>query len=55
MIAPGEWYSTSMQDGEQTELLHSSISKDGKTMGVTRRGTDAKGKPFEEIAVYNKQ
>jgi hypothetical protein len=55
MIAPGEWYTTTMQDGKQAELLHSVISKDGKTMSVTIKATDAKGKPYEELEVFDKQ
>jgi hypothetical protein len=31
------------------------ISKDGKTMTMTTKGTDAEGKPFSSTVVYNKQ
>jgi hypothetical protein len=55
MIAPGEWYTTSMQDGKQTQLIHSFVSKDGKTMNLTQKGTDAKGKPYETLIVFDKQ
>jgi hypothetical protein len=55
MIAPGEWYTTTMQNGKQNELLHSFISKDGKTMNVQVKGMDDQGKPFETLSVYDKQ
>jgi hypothetical protein len=55
MIAPGEWYTTSIKDGKQTSVLHSSISKDGKTMTVHRKGTDEQGKPLESMQILEKQ
>lgn len=55
MIAPGEWYTTFMKDGKQTSFLHSSISKDGKTMTVHTKGTDEQGKPVESIEILERQ
>jgi hypothetical protein len=55
MIAPGEWYTTYMKDGKQTSFLHSSISKDGKTMTVRVKGTDEQGKPVEEFMICERQ
>jgi hypothetical protein len=55
MIAPGEWYTTSMQNGKQTQLIHSSISKDGKTMHLSIKNIDAQGKAAENLSVWDKQ
>jgi hypothetical protein len=44
-----------MQNGKQLELIHSSISKDGKTMHLTVKGTNAQGKPSETFAVLDKK
>jgi hypothetical protein len=55
MIGPGEWYTTTLQNGKQVSVLHSVISKDGKTMQVTTKGTDAQGKPYESLGVLDKQ
>jgi len=55
MIGPGEWYDTAMQNGKQNQFVHSSISKDGKTMNVRVKATDAQGKTTEQLAIYEKQ
>jgi len=55
MIGPGEWYCTSLQNGKQTEVLHSAISKDGKTMQIKMKGTDAQGKSTESVSTWDKQ
>jgi hypothetical protein len=55
LIAPGEWYVTTMRNGKQISVRHKVISKDGKTMTQTYRGTDSEGKPFEQLEVYDKQ
>jgi len=55
MIGPGNWYVTFLQNGKQVRVYHNVISKDGKTMRETYRGTDAKGKPIEGSAVFDKQ
>jgi len=31
------------------------LSKDGKVLTITTKGTDASGKPFNSVAVYDKQ
>jgi hypothetical protein len=31
------------------------VSKDGKVLTITTKGTDASGKPFNSVAVYDKQ
>jgi hypothetical protein len=46
---------TIKKDGKVTLTGRIVTSADGKTRTVTTRGTDAKGKKFENIAVYDKQ
>jgi hypothetical protein len=55
IVGPGDWYITFMQDGKQVEVVHSVVSKDGKTARNTAKGVDAKGKPYEALDVYDKQ
>jgi len=55
MISPSEWYGTSLSGGKQVAFGHYVISKDGKTMTRTGKGTDDKGKPYESLAVWEKQ
>ena len=55
VIEPGNRYLTTLKDGKQIEVQHLVISKDGKTMSITDKGTDAKGKPYESVSVYDKQ
>ena len=54
MIAPGEWYTTYLQKGKQVQLIHSVISKDGKTMHLTTTGMDAQGKPSLAQSVWDR-
>ncbi len=53
-LDPGEWYDTELQDGKQVEVRHVIVSKDGKMMRQTEKGT-AFGKPYESIVIYEKQ
>ena len=55
VIGPSELYETVLQNGMQIEVYRVVVSKDGKTLTVTDKGTDAKGKPFENISVFDKQ
>ena len=55
IIEPGEWYTTNLRNGKQVSTLHTVISKDGKTMRVTTKATDAQGKPYEVLRVLEKQ
>jgi hypothetical protein len=48
-------YFTVLQNGKQVGIDHCVITKDAKTMNCASKGTDAKGKPFEEISVFEKQ
>jgi hypothetical protein len=55
MVEPGNRFLTSLKDGQQTEVRHLVISKDGKKMSITLKSTDAKGTPLESVLVYDKQ
>lgn len=55
VISPSDFYLTLLQDGKQVQVTHILVSKDGKTMRNTIKGTDAKGKPFEGLVVWDKQ
>ncbi len=55
VLEPGDRFLTSLKDGKQVEVQHLVISKDGKSMKITDRGTDAKGRPYESVSVYKKQ
>ena len=55
LIAPGEWYATFLKDGKQFIVIHKAISEDSKTMSLRYRGIDARGNPFEQIDVYERQ
>lgn len=54
-LEPGNRFLTTLKNGKQIEVQHLVLSKDGKTMTITAKGTDAKGKPFESVAVSDKQ
>ena len=41
--------------GKATVTAKVSISKDGKTLTVSQKGTDAKGAPVSSVAVYDRQ
>jgi len=54
-IDAGEVYWTLLQNGKQTSVSHFVVSQDGKTLFGTTKGTDAKGKPFEALEVWEKK
>ena len=54
-IDPNNSYATYMMNGKQVFVAQSVISKNGKSMRVTIRGTDAQGKSFEQIQVFDRQ
>ena len=43
------------QGGKEARTARVTISKDGKTMQTTLKGTDAQGKPVDATVVYEKQ
>ena len=55
VIAPGDAYLTTFQNGKQTVLDHYVVSKDGKTLTWTTKGTDAKGKTAEALYYLDRQ
>jgi hypothetical protein len=46
---------TIMQDGKVIQAVHTVVSKDGKTLTRTIKGTDAQGKPVDRVEVYDRQ
>jgi hypothetical protein len=44
-----------MKGGKEMLHLHSVVSKDGKTLRVTVKGTDAQAKPVSGVSVWEKQ
>lgn len=55
VIGPGDAYLTTFQNGKQTVLDHYVVSKDGKTLTWTSKGTDEKGKPAESVYILDRQ
>ncbi len=52
---PGEWHLTIRLTDKQTTMYQVVVSRDGKTMRETIKGTDASGKSFEGLLVFEKQ
>jgi hypothetical protein len=46
---------TDTKDGKTVQTYHRVVSKDGKTMTVTVKGTNAQGKPFTNVVVFEKK
>jgi hypothetical protein len=55
MFETGNRFLTTLKNSKQIEVQHLVIGKDGKTMNITAKGADAKGRPFENVSVYEKQ
>lgn len=55
VIEPGNRYASHIKNGKQIELLHLTLGKDGRTMIITDKGTDAKGKRYASLMVLEKQ
>jgi len=55
VIGPGNFYITHIQNEKQVQVEQWVIDKDGKTGHNTIKGIDAKGKPYEEVGVWEKQ
>ena len=55
VIDPSTMYNVYLRDGKQVFLMHVIFSKDFKTFTITAKGTDAQGKPFEYLGLYEKQ
>jgi len=48
-------YLTFMLNGKQIFVGQSIVSKNGKSMTTTIKGTGPQGKPFEQVGVFDKQ
>jgi hypothetical protein len=46
---------TETKDGKVLSTGHAVVSADGKSMRATVKGTDAQGKKFERVDVFDKQ
>ena len=46
---------TDKKGGKVTQTVTRKLSSDGKTATVTYKGTDAKGQPFNNVGVFEKQ
>jgi hypothetical protein len=46
---------TTTRDGKVTATMHVVVTKDGKTVTGTTKGTDAQGKPVDRVEVYDRQ
>jgi hypothetical protein len=55
VIGPGDAYVTTLRNGKQVDWDHYVVSKDGKTLTIATKGTDANGKPAEALYVLDKQ
>jgi hypothetical protein len=55
VIGPGDAYVTTLRNGKQVFWDHYVVSKDGKTLTVTTKGTDEKGKPAEALYFLDRQ
>ena len=47
--------STASMNGKQLGTTHAAVSADGKTLTLTRKGVDDKGKSVDGVEVYNRQ
>jgi hypothetical protein len=49
------WEATLKRRGQVASTVRNTVSKDGKTMTVATKGTNAQGKPVTSTAVFTKQ
>jgi hypothetical protein len=54
-VDANNWNIVRKKDGKITQNAKNVVSKDGKTLTITTRGTNAEGKTFNNRAVYDKQ
>jgi hypothetical protein len=47
--------STQKRAGKAVGTTTRTVSKDGKTMTLTSKGTSAKGTPYDDVLVFDKQ
>ena len=46
---------TTARDGKDVQTMRVAVSRDGRTMQRTVKGTDPQGKSFEVLEVYDRQ
>jgi len=49
------WQGVLKRDGKQVGAVKLVVSGDGKVLTLTGHGTDAKGRPFHNVSIYEKQ
>jgi hypothetical protein len=54
-IDPNTVELTTKKDGKVVSKGKRVVSKDGKVMTISSKGTNAKGEPTNNVAVYDKQ
>ena len=54
-VSPFEYYTVFLRDGKQVQLIHKTISDDGKTMNVAYRSMNPNGSYSERKQVFEKQ
>jgi hypothetical protein len=54
-IAPNTVEVNFKKDGKHVETTRFMVSNGGKVMTITAKGTDPKGQPFNNVAVWDKQ
>ena len=54
-VGSGDWFISTIVNGRNVLLRHMMVSKDGKTMIETFKGTNMEGKPVDAMAVSDRQ
>ena len=54
-VESGDWFITTIVNGRNVFLRHMMVSKDGKTLIETFKGTNMEGKPIDAMAVSDRQ
>jgi hypothetical protein len=54
-IGPNRREVSYSKGGKVIETIHSTVSRDGKTLTVSVKGTDGQGKPIDAVVVYDRQ
>ena len=55
LIEPGHWYVSVIINGRQSVVMHKTISKDGRILQMSVKGTDTQGKPLDDLYVFERQ
>ena len=54
-VGSGDWFISTIVNGRNVLLRHMMVSKDGKTLTETFKGTNMEGKPVDARAVSDRQ